>query len=140
MKKVSTILLVYFFCIPFSGKAQESICSFETDSLTGQKVYKTADIKPVFSAENGDFYKFLLKHIKWPGGYYCGEETLIATFIISESGEITNVKLIKKSVFEPANSEFIRVLKLSPKWIPAFCNSLPVAYKNTLLFRLEIQR
>ena len=112
MNKFLIILLV-FFCKINAGFTQ----NVKANSL---EIIKNPDQIAEFQGGMGALGKFLQKNLKYPeaaqranvsGKIYMG-------FIVESDGTISNYEIIK-SVGFGVDEEAIRVLKLSPKWIPA---------------------
>jgi protein TonB len=73
------------------------------------------------------YNKFLSKNLKWPGD----EEAtgrVIVSFYIEKDGRLTNFKIVK-SMGREFDAEALRVLKKSPKWIPAMKNGKTIRIK-----------
>ncbi len=62
--------------------------------------------------------------------------TVVASFIIDKQGDLSNI-LIEKSCELSFDSECIRVLKKSPRWIPATYKGMPVVYRHKLTFHQD---
>jgi len=81
---------------------------------------------PSFSGGQGAFYKFLSKNLKWPSDNM--DDTfgrVIVGFVVEKDGRLTNFKILR-SLGKDFDAEAVRVLKKSPKWIPAIINGKPV--------------
>jgi protein TonB len=65
--------------------------------------------------------------------------TVVVSFIIDKSGSVSNIR-IEKSCEWSADNEIIRILKKSPKWLPATIKGLPVVYrhKQSLTFVVDV--
>jgi hypothetical protein len=135
LKRIAFFLL-YVGC-SICVKAQVTTCKFKIDSLTGNKIYTEVDSSRKTLEE---VKSFLVKNYKWPNGYYCGEELLIARFLITEKGKVENIQLLKKSKFQPANDKFIRILNLLSLLTPGKCNGYKIDFEFIFPFRLEIHR
>jgi len=70
------------------------------------------------------FSKFLDKNLKWPD-QIDGQGRVIVSFVVEKDGHLTNIKIAKKSLPEFDN-EALRVIKKSPRWIPATRNGIPI--------------
>jgi protein TonB len=81
---------------------------------------------PNFPGGQKVFYKFLGKNLKWPvKGDYDGQGKVIVSFYVEKDGQLTNFK-IERSLWDPFDNEALRVMRISPKWIPARQNGMPI--------------
>ena len=102
-----------------------SVSSFA--QLQGEdEVYLSSErIDPVFNGGGLDvFYQYINKTFDFSKVKSKG--TMIASFTVSEIGEIKNIKVIQFLDIESA-TEIIRVLKATPKWKPAMRNGKPIS-------------
>jgi periplasmic protein TonB len=111
MRKFIIILLI-FFCKINIGVTQ----SIVSDSL---KIIEKPDQLAEFQGGMGAFGKFLMKNLKYPEAAQKANVSgkVYMEFIVETNGTISNFNI--KSVGFGVDEEAIRVLKLSPKWIPA---------------------
>ena len=63
--------------------------------------------------------------------------TIFIKFIVHKSGKIGNISFINKTNIEYLNNEYIRVIKLMPKWKPAIHKGKIVSSYYNLLLRTE---
>lgn len=107
MKKIFVTII---FFIALSGFAQD----VQTDSI-----YKLSDVenKPEFNGGIESFYKFIgSKFVTQGKRKYKGK--IITEFVIEKDGSLSNFKTLSDFGFG-SGDEAIRVIKLSPKWLPA---------------------
>jgi len=74
---------------------------------------------PEFPGGKQEFSSFLNKNLKWPSDSMDDTQgVVIVGFFVEKDGSLTNIHITKgmRPVF---NNEALRVIKLSPKWIPA---------------------
>lgn len=80
-----------------------------------------------FPGGEQDFIQFIQKKFKYPKAMLeAGESGSVEIrFVVEKDGTLSNFKIIKSSnpLFE---EEALRVLKLSPKWIPGYVDGEPV--------------
>ncbi|NCD71443.1 energy transducer TonB [Mucilaginibacter agri] len=98
-----------------------------SSSTVGQSEYLTGIVgepQPEFVGGDAALSKFLTKNIRYIKGTPNGR--VIASFVISPSGILTDIKIIR-SLTPAADNEVIRVLKLSPKWTAGKFNGKSVA-------------
>lgn len=92
---------------------------------------KEADLKePSFPGGLSEFYKFIAQNFKMPKNFKSNEK-LIASFIVEKDGSLTNID-VKKDLGSGTKEEAIRVLKNSPKWIPATVDNEKIRYEYVL--------
>ncbi|WP_228526604.1 MULTISPECIES: energy transducer TonB [unclassified Flavobacterium] len=87
------------------------------------QVYNTAglEVKPEFPGGKEAFDKFIKENYKNPKNTEIKGRVYL-TFIIEKDGSLSDIKVLRDIGFE-TGSEAIRVLKLSPKWIPGKQNN-----------------
>ena len=62
---------------------------------------------------------------------YDGQGRGFINFVIEKNGSLSNLTVLRAATPEFA-AEALRVVKLSPKWIPAKINGKPVRYKYVI--------
>ena len=87
------------------------------------QVYNTAglEVKPEFPGGKEAFDKFIKQNYKNPKNTEIKGRVYL-TFIVEKDGSLSDIKVLRDIGFE-TGSEAIRVLKLSPKWIPGKQNN-----------------
>ncbi|NMH27270.1 energy transducer TonB [Flavobacterium silvaticum] len=75
-----------------------------------------------------DFHKYVADHFDTSKA---SKGKMVASFTISESGEITDIRIVEITTVEAAQ-EFIRILKAAPKWEPAKKGGKPASMKIKL--------
>lgn len=92
---------------------------------------KEADMEiPTFPGGISEFYKFVAKNFKMPKNFN-NNEKMIVSFIVEKDGSLSTFD-VKKDLGSGTKEEAIRVLKSSPKWIPAKVNNETVRYQYVL--------
>lgn len=77
---------------------------------------KVLEIKPDFPGGIGKFYQFIGQNFNIPDkGENAGK--IYLTFIVEKDGTLTNITIVR-GINPEMNQEALRVMKLSPKWIP----------------------
>jgi len=112
MKKLLIILLI-FFCKITLVVAQ----NINSNSL---EIIEKPDQPAEFQGGMSAFGKFLQKNLKYPEAAQRANVTgkIYMEFIVETDSTISNFHILK-SVGFGVDEEAIRVLNLSPKWIPA---------------------
>lgn len=95
---------------------------------------------PTFAGGIQRFYEYIARNLKYPldAAKSRIQGSVMVSFIITETGEVTNVKVIK-SVDPMLDREAINIVKSSPKWIPAklFGKNVKVSYSIPIKFSLN---
>jgi hypothetical protein len=89
-------------------------------------IYSTAgiEVKPDFPGGRDEFYKFIAKNYRTPDVKKLNGKIYI-TFVIEKDGSLTEIKAIK-DIGYGTGEEGVRVLGLSPKWLPGEQNGQKV--------------
>lgn len=100
-----------FFAIQF-------VSAQDAPAISNDIVYNTAgiDVKPDFPGGQEAFYKFIWENYNTPkvAGL---KGKIYVTFVIEKDGSLTDIKVLR-DIGYGTGKEAIRVLKLSPKWLP----------------------
>jgi hypothetical protein len=97
---------------------------------------KEADMEiPTFPGGISEFYKFVAKNFKMPKNFNSNEK-MIVSFIVEKDGSLSTFD-VKKDLGSGTKEEAIRVLKSSPKWIPAKVNNETVRYQYVLPIQMK---
>lgn len=80
--------------------------------------------------------KLIGKEFKIPVGYE-GDGKIILSFVVTATGELADVKVIKDAGHE-TGVEAIRVMKTLPKWKPGFKDGKPVRVQYHLPIQLDL--
>ncbi|MEJ2882564.1 M56 family metallopeptidase [Pedobacter sp. GR22-6] len=100
-----------------------------------EKVYDftTLEQHPTFQGGMDKFYKFLGENVRYPA--YALEHKIqgkvFLSFIVEVDGSLSNIKVDRK-LGGGTDEEAIRVLELSPKWIPGVQNGKIVRVKYNI--------
>lgn len=95
---------------------------------------KNNGINPEFPGGLNKFYSFIKENYHRPKAKSLTGNVYIC-FIIEKDGSLTNIKVIR-DIGYGTGKEAIRVLKKSPKWIPATQNSKPIRYLYPMAIQL----
>lgn len=132
MKKNLIIAIIIFsFQIGFAQ---------EPANVSDNNVYSTAgiEVKPEFPGGLQEFYNFIGKNYKTPdvGGL---NGKVYVSFVIEKDGSINEIKVLR-DIGHGTGKEAIRVLELSPKWIPAEQNGKKVRVSFSLPISISSSR
>ena len=129
--KLIALLLIGFNTTAFANQSVETIA---TDTL------KKDSIPAQFPGGMDLFYNYLKTSIKYPiASRLRGVQgKVMLKFIVDSTGQVTNVK-VKKGLDKYTNREALRIMRLSPKWIPgtikgakvSYVYFIPVSFKDT---------
>lgn len=92
-------------------------------------------VKPEFPGGVLEFYKFIGANFKVPAELKSGGKVFL-TFTVEKDGSLSEFEIVNDLGFGTAD-EVIRVLKLSPKWIPGKENNELVRVKYSLPVQIE---
>jgi Gram-negative bacterial TonB protein C-terminal len=125
-----------------------AIAFFTIQTISAQDVAKTqnenvfntstVDIKPEFPGGYDEFYKFIAKNYKTPNVARL-KGKIYVTFIVEKDGSIDEIQVLR-DIGYGTGQEAIRVLKLSPKWMPGEQNGQKVRCNFSLPISIESSR
>lgn len=108
-----------------------SVKKNKPEKLEVVPIGKETDLEiPTFPGGISEFYKFVAKNFKMPKNFN-SKEKLIVSFIVEKDGSLSTFD-VKKDLGSGTKEEAIRVLKSSPKWIPAKVKNETVRYQYVL--------
>lgn len=87
----------------------------QTNLYDQELIYNQADKKPDFPGGIVEFYSFVGKNFKVPEAKVNGK--VYIQFVVEKEGSLTHIKVLR-DLGHGTGEEAIRVLKLSPNWIP----------------------
>ncbi|MNK88440.1 BlaR1 peptidase M56 [compost metagenome] len=135
--KVSSVTVVsVLLLIAFNSEATAQT-SFNGKNSIG--VNEKADVKqPQFPGGIEKFYMFVGQNFKMPEEFSKQKKDgkLFIEFMVEKDGSLSEFNVVKDLGYGVAD-EAIRVLKLSPKWIPATENGKPVRVMYSLPITLQ---
>lgn len=77
---------------------------------------------PEFPGGENAFRTFLAKNLKWPDKSIASQGIVTIGFVVEKDGQLTNIH-VAKSLSAGFDKEALRVINLSPKWVPARQNN-----------------
>ncbi|MDR7210780.1 energy transducer TonB [Flavobacterium piscis] len=123
MKKFSILFLMSFVQISFAQYKEPTIKG-DPDS----EEISSVDKQPEFPGGPDALYnEFIKKNYKTPNVKGLKGKVYV-TFIVEKNGTLSNIKILR-DIGYGTGEEAIRVLKLSPKWVPAKKNDKPVRWQ-----------
>lgn len=122
-----------------SLKAQQ--VSIPNNQANDTTIYNKVDKDPEYNGGVEKLNKFLSDNLIYPKDD--GEQTIqgkvIVTFIIEKDGSLSNLKIVR-GLSPKIDKESLRVLMLSPNWIPGFINGYPVRCLYTLPLQFSFEK
>ena len=116
-----------------NGVIKVTLKSPNDKMLEGGQVFSAVQEEPKFNGGKEAWIAFLNKNLKKEipieKGGPPGKYTVVLSFIIDTKGKVSNVEAENDPGYGTAE-EAVRVMKLSPNWIPAKQNGKPVVYKH----------
>jgi Gram-negative bacterial TonB protein C-terminal len=128
MKNFTTFLLLLLslsFC-QAQGTSSQSVIYNKT----------SVQIPPQFPGGLKEFYGFIDNNFSLPAAQKGTDGEITAVFVVEQDGSLTSIKMLRHDYGNEIGKEVIRVLQLSPKWLPAELEgqkvrcqySLPIAF------------
>ncbi|HXI01030.1 MAG TPA: TonB family protein [Sphingobacteriaceae bacterium] len=126
----------------YSSKSAISTDNSEEKPVTLDKVrdFASVEVLPLFPGGEKGFYAFLSQNIKYPAE--AKEKNIsgrvFVTYIVEKDGSLADIKVLRGLGYG-TDEEAVRVLKLSPNWIPGITNGqhVRVQYTIPILFSLN---
>ena len=105
------------------------------------KVFETAEVMPEFTGGKSALMSYLAKNLKYPASAAKAKKQgkAVVGFIVDQSGNIKDVKVMKSAGNAELDAEAIRVVKAMPKWTPGTIGgkAVDVKYSLPVQFRLK---
>jgi len=133
---MNKILFLFFsFCALQTVQAQNALPS-STEAVKDTTYNPSGvEVKPEFPGGIVAFYKFIRTNYKAPD--VAGlKGQLYISFIVERDGSLSEIKVLK-DIGYGTGMEAIRVLSLSPKWIPAEQNGRKVRCSYQIPIKIE---
>lgn len=101
-----------------------------------------------FPGKEGSWLKYLesnlnsklsVKYVKLPKGQSEASQTVLVEFIVAEDGTISNLQVLNKNEVHPRLAEeAVRVIKESPRWVPAnfYGEKIPSSCRQAIVFKV----
>jgi hypothetical protein len=95
LKVIFRFSAVLWFLIPSTAAVSQSIansnkCFTKPDTLDGHEVFSTVNQQPEYPGGLPQFYKDVLKNLKYPKEKGKGSERIVFTFIVDTEGHVRN--------------------------------------------------
>ena len=119
---------IIFFIVSLSAQAQNKV--LPRSEKKNEMLIEDEPPAPSFPGGEEAYYKFIAKNLKRPGQNKVNGR-VIMSFFVEKDGSLTNIK-VERSMGKDFDNEALRVIKKSPKWIPAMKNGRPIRVKYAL--------
>lgn len=127
--------------LTFTEKYENGKFILGRSSQDGDSIkYTKREIQPEFKGGETRFTQFLIDHIRYPD--YEKDRNIVGKvfikFIVEKDGSLTDMEVLR----DPSaglTAEALRVLKLSPKWIPGYYFGRPVRVEYTVPINFSLQ-
>lgn len=127
--------------VPAVSMTEAPPVGIESGEATSEKSepFIYVDQMPQFKGGTGDLMKYLGRKLRYPTpAQNAGiEGTVVVTFVVGITGEITDVQVLKGLGFG-TEEEATRVVESMPKWEPGRQNGRAVPVRYTLPIRFKI--
>jgi protein TonB len=126
------ILLVGLISLTYTLFAQE-----RTDSIQSSQVILVAETPPQYPGGNSELYKFVNEKLTYPKKARKKgiQGRVVIAFVVERDGTISADNItVEQSVDPLLDNESIRVVKLMPKWIPAYQKGRTVRCRMVIPF------
>nr|WP_315254925.1 M56 family metallopeptidase [uncultured Flavobacterium sp.] len=131
---IGVVYSLLLFTFSSQTRAQEPAQNQQNKNLKDVKT-NSEITQPEFPDGILEFYKFIGTNFKVPTELK-GSGKVVLSFIVEKDGSLSEFEILKDLGFGTAD-EVIRVLKLSPKWVPGKENNEPVRVKYNLPVQIE---
>jgi periplasmic protein TonB len=124
--------LLYMFILFFACCKKESSLpapTIETNTVQDKdSIILIPEQLPEFKGGQGEFFKFLESNMKFPilTTNTTSQFKCIIRMIVSREGKIEMPEIISSSGFPDFDEDALRVMKLSPDWLPGRSRGNPV--------------
>ncbi len=111
-----------------------------TKIVNGDVVFQVVEQMPIFPGGDPALFQYLIQNIKYPeiSKLNNEEERVILTFVISQTGDIVNVEVVRGR-YPMLIDEALRLIKTMPNWIPGKQRGKPVAVKYMMPVNFKLQ-
>ena len=83
------------------------------------EVFKVVEVMPTFPGGSSQFNEFISKNLKYPNKALRAnvEGKVILSFIVEANGNLSDIEVVKGIGYD-CDEEAVRVLLITPDWIP----------------------
>jgi protein TonB len=109
-------------------------------AVTTDSVYTKVDTAATYPGGYEAWSKFLMRNLRYPKAAQDNDiqGKVQIKFIVDRDGNVSNIEAISGPV--ELQSECIRLIRLTRRWIPAMLNGAPVKAYKIQDFRLKLEK
>jgi protein TonB len=136
MKWILFTLIASIFSLSAIAQKSDTIKVMDADTT----IYTSAENLAEFPGGITEFYRYLARSIRYPkhAREYRITGKVIVKFVIEKDGNLSNIQVSSK-IHPDLDQEAIRVVRGSPKWIPAISNGKNVRSSFTIPISFHLQ-
>lgn len=128
MKK--PILIILLLLIGYITKAQSN-SNKSTAKVNTNVIVDPIEPSPHFPGGQKAWNKFLSKNLHWVSSADEWRGKVIVEFVVERNGQLSNIKIVRPSIPE-LDSEVLRVIHISPQWMPAKYHGKAIRCRYTI--------
>jgi len=137
----------------WTGRLNDSVdyrCTYLRGNLTSgtsfvknghQYEFKATEVIPEFEGGIDAFGHFLTRNVRYP--QYAREHKIqgrvIITFVVEKDGSLQGIK-VARGVEKSLDDEAVRVIKMCPKWSPAYFYGIPVRVQYSVPINFTVDK
>ena len=132
---------LFFSLITFPVFDEIKAQSATKNDSVKEELFINYDIPPQFPGGEIELLNFIKKNLNYPKDAILKgiEGRVIVQFMITKTGDITNVKILR-GIDKECDKEAVRIIKMMPKWKPGgvlgHCYPCEVWHTIPIIFRL----
>ena len=135
-------LMIVFFSCDFQGYDEKVVLEngeVTSKTIETNEIFDVVEDSPEFPGGMEAWNEFLINNLKYPEkAREMGiEGTVYVVFEVRKDGSVKNVELLK-GIGAGCDEEAKRVVKASPKWIPAMMRGVPVRVKYSVPIKFSL--
>ena len=142
LKSVVVLNMFVFLFLVFTTKNLAQDKNSKLNASGFEISYDTTSVKePVYPGGMGAFYMCVGQNFKRPAEATKNkiETKILMQFMVEKDGSLSEFKIVKDAGYG-LGEEAIRILKMSPKWIPGSENGQPVRVLYSLPITIQSQK
>jgi TonB family protein len=139
--KFLVLFVLGFLCLQVRAQTQDvkDSASVVKGSKSNEVLNQTEQM-PDFPGGVDKMYEYLSSNVVYPmeARKKKKQGKVVLTFVVTQSGEITDIMSVNEPIGYGIEEEAIRVVKAMPRWNPGMINGKPVTVKFTLPIRFAL--
>ena len=135
---VSIVCVLLLFVFSTETIAQRGRDKSNYEEAMGKGIKDSIEKQPEFPGGIGEFYKLVGMNFKIPKDVAKNklQGKMVIEFMVERDGTLSDFKIVKDLDYA-LGDEAIRVMKLSPKWIPGSLDGKPARVKYTMPIKIQ---